>query len=268
MSIPRKIGLIAGGDELPLIFSREAAKDGEEVVAIAIDGYTSPEIERMAKTYWIKGGEFDKLVEIFRKEKIQHAVMEGKIPQSIIFSDLRVDSRVEAILKRVKNKQTQSLLAAVADELEKAGISLMDARTHLEPVLAGKGILTGREPSEAEWADIGFGRNVLLVTGSLDVGQSVVVKNQAILAIEAIEGTDSAIQRGAILGKREVVVVKMTKPDQDMRFDLPVIGKRTIETMSEYGAVMLAVEAEKTVILNKRETVEKADAAGISIVAV
>ncbi len=264
----KKIGLIAGSDELPLIFAREAVREGEEVVAIAIEGYTSPEIEKITKTYWIKVPELNKLIEIFKTEKMHHAVMEGKIPQSIIFSQLDFDEKTKTILKKVRNKQTQSLLKGVADELEKEGISLMDARSYLNSVLAVNGILTRREPAENEWIDIEFGKNVLKVIGSLDVGQSVVVKNQAILAIEAIEGTDFAIQRGATLGRGEAVVVKMAKPGQDMRFDLPVIGEKTIETMSEYGAVILAIEAGKTVILSKQKAIEKANTANISIVAI
>lgn len=264
----KRIGLIAGSGELALIFAREAIKDGEEVVAIAMEGYTSSEIEKITKTYWIKAGEFNKLVEILRAEKIKYAVMEGKIPQSIIFSDLNFDDRTKAILSNIKNKQTQSLLKAVADELEKEGISLIDARTHLDSILAVKGVLTEREPVANELADIEFGKNVLSAIGSLDAGQSVVVKNQAILAIEAIEGTDSAIQRGAILGRGGAVVVKMAKPEQDMRFDLPVVGEGTVETMSEYGAVVLAIEAGNTIILNKDKAIEKANSSNISIAAI
>jgi DUF1009 family protein len=264
----KKIGLIAGSDELPLIFAKEAIRDGKAVVAVAIEGYTSPEIEKITKTYWIKAPELGKLIEIFKAEKIHHAVMEGKIPQSIIFSQLDFDEKTIAILKKVKNKQTQSLLKGVADELEKEGINLMDARRCLNSVLAVKGTLTRREPGKNEWMDIKFGKNVLKVIGSLDVGQSVVVKNQAILAIEAIEGTDSAIRRGAILGRGEAVVVKMAKPEQDMRFDLPVIGEKTIETMSEYGAVVLAIEAGKTVVLSKQKVIEEADKLNISIAAI
>lgn len=263
-----KIGLIAGSDELPLIFAKEAIGNGKEVVAVAIDGYTSPELDKITKTYWINAGEFSKLIEILRAEKIKHAVMQGKIPQSIIFSDLNFDETTKGILRKIKNKQTQSLLKAVADELAKQGVSLIDARSHLGSVLAVKGVLTRRKPTENEWVDIEFGRNVLKAIGSLDVGQSVVVKNQAILAIEAIEGTDSAIQRGAILGRGGAVVVKMAKPDQDMRFDLPVIGDKTIETMFEYGALALAIEAGKTAILSRQKAIEKANAENISIVAI
>lgn len=264
----KRIGLIAGSGELPLIFAREAIENGEEVVTTAISGYTSPEIEKITKTHWINAGEFSKLIQTLRAEKIELAVMEGKVPQSIIFSDLNFDDRTKAILAKVKNKQTQSLLKAVADELEKEGVTLMDARSYLGSVLAVEGTLTRRKPTENEWMDIEFGKNVLKVIGSLDVGQSVVVKNQAILAIEAIEGTDPAIQRGAILGKEGAVVVKMTKPKQDMRFDLPVIGEKTVETMSEYAAAVLAIEAGKTAILGKQKAIEKANAESISIVAI
>ena len=263
-----KIGLIAGSDRLPLVFAEEAKRCGEEVVAVAIDGYTSPEIEGKAKIYWIKPGELGKIVEIFRAEKIERAAMEGKIPQSIIFSDLEFDHRAKLILDRAKSRQTQSLLKAVADELKTHGITLIDARTHLDSLLAVKGNMTKRKPREKELADIEFGRNVLNVIGSLDVGQSVVVKNCAILAIEAIEGTDAAIRRGAVLGKGGAVVVKMTKPNQDLRFDLPVVGERTVTTMGEFGAEVLAIETGKTIILDKAETIRKADEENICIVAI
>ena len=268
MSESKKFGLIAGSDELPLIFAREAVKMGENVIAIAIEDYTSPEIEKVVKTYWVQGGEFRKIIEILKSEKIQRAVMQGKIPQSIIFSDLRFDNMAETILKEASNRQTQALLGAIANELEKYGITLLDARTYLTPVIAVEGTLTEREPDEREWKDINFGKKVLEVTGSLDIGQSVVIKNQAILALEAIEGTDSAIKRGAILGKGKVTVVKMAKPNQDMRFDLPVIGLKTIEMMAGCGATVLAIEAGKTVILNGEEVINKANSAGISVVAI
>lgn len=265
---PKRIGLIAGSDSLPLVFAEEARKCGTEVVAVAIEGFTSIDIDSKARTYWIKPGELGKITDIFLAEKIGRVAMQGKVPQSIIFSNLKFDRKAKLILDRVKNRQTQSLLKAVADELAAHGIGLMDARTYLEPVLAVKGVLTQCEPKENEWADIEFGANVLRVIGSLDIGQSVVVKGQAILAIEAIEGTDAAIQRGTILGKGKAVVVKMAKPGQDLRFDLPVIGEKTVATMSECGADVLAIESGKTVILEKLEVVKKADASNVCIVAI
>ena len=264
----KRIGLIAGSDRLPLVFAEEAEKDGVEIVAVAIDGHTSPEIDRKAKTYWIKPGELGKIAKIFLAENVHRVVMEGKIPQSIIFSGLDFDKKAKSILSRVKDRQTQSLLKAVAEEFEAQGITLMDARTHLSSVLAVNGVLTKRKPEKNELMDIEFGRSVLNIIGSLDIGQSVVVKERAILAIEAIEGTDAAIERGAILGRGKVVVVKMAKPEQDMRFDLPVIGIKTIETMSEHGAGVLAIEAGKTVILEKLEVIKSADNLNISIVGI
>lgn len=261
----RKIGLIAGSDQLPFIFIEEAKKSGEEVVVAAIEGFTSREIEKKAKTFWLKPGQLDRIAAIFKTHDVKYAAMEGRIPQSIIFSDTDFDSKAKAILSSLENRQTQSLLKAVAGELESHGISLLDARTHLDPVIAKKGVMTIRKPEKNEWIDIEFGRNVLTALGPLDVGQSVVVKKGAILAIEAIEGTDAAIERGAVLGKEKSIVVKMAKPDQDMRFDLPVIGAETIDVMCRYGACTIAIEAGKTVVLDKSMVVKKADEGNIAI---
>ncbi len=261
-----KIGLIAGSDDLPLILAREAAGENE-VIAIAIKGYTSEEIETLvSKTYWVGVGEIGKAIDIFSSQKVTRAVMAGKIPQSIIFADIELDVRAQAVLKNAKDRQTESLLKAVAREFEKGGIQLLDARTYLGGALCKRGVLTGRRPTGGELGEIAFGRKILRQISGFDIGQTIVVKEMAVLAIEAIEGTDAAIRRAARLSKPGIVVVKMAKAHQDMRFDLPVIGITTIKTLREVKASVLAIESKRTVILNKDEVIRLANGINLSIV--
>ncbi len=263
-----KIGLIAGSDELPLVFAAGAAKANKAVVAIAFKGYTSREIEALARTYWLDGVNVGEVLEILNKEDIKSVVMEGKIPHSIVLSEESVDSGTMAVLDHVRDFQTQTILGRAASFLETLGITVMDARTHLEPVLCPRGNLTARAPSENEQREIEFGIEILNTLGPADIGQLVAVKNRVVLAVEAIEGTDEAIKRGAELGGEGVVIVKMAKPNQDMRFDLPVIGERTIKIMSDYGVKAIAVESGKTVILNREKVIKLADADGIALIGV
>ncbi len=263
-----RIGLIAGGDELPLVFADEAAKDGKSIIAIAFKGYTSPEIDSRAKTYWLDSINTGDVLNILQKEGIKSIAMEGKIPHSILLSENNIDSGTASMLGRVKDFQTQTVLKRAAGFLEGLGIAVIDARTYLAPVLCPKGSLTKRQATEAEKADIEFGVRILAEIGSADIGQLVAVKNRVVIAVEAIEGTDEAIKRGALLGGDGVVIVKMSKPGQDMRFDLPVIGSGTLKTMADCGVSVLAVESGKTVVLNKKAVIDFADNLGITIAGV
>jgi UDP-2,3-diacylglucosamine hydrolase len=263
-----KIGLVAGSDELPLIFADEAAKDGKEVVAIAFRGYTSPGIVQKARTYWIESVNAEEVLEILKKEQIKSLAMEGKLPHSLVLSGGKSDPASSVLLDRNGDLQTQTILRRAAELLKIMGIEVMDARTYLEPVLCPEGRITNRVPDESEQADIEFGKSVLEKIGSADIGQLVAVKNGVVLAVEAIEGTDEAIKRGAALGGPGIVVVKTAKPMQDMRFDLPVIGERTIRTMADCGAGTLGAESGKTVLLNREEVIRLADKSGITIIGI
>jgi UDP-2,3-diacylglucosamine hydrolase len=260
-----RIGLIAGSDELPLVFADEAAKDGKSVVAVAFKGYTSPKIDSKAKTYWLDSINIGEVLDILRKEQIKSVAMEGKIPHSILLSGNNIGTGTAAMLGRVKDFQTQTVLKRAAGFLEGLGIAVMDARTYLSPVLCPEGSLTKRQATDAEKADIEFGVRILSEIGSADIGQLVAVKNRVVIAVEAVEGTDEAIKRGALLGGDGVVIVKMSKPGQDMRFDLPVIGIGTLKTMADCGVSVLAVESKKTVVLNKSTVIDFADNLGITI---
>lgn len=263
-----KLGLIAGSDELPLVFAGEARKDGKDVVAIAFKGHTSSELDSLAKTYWLETVNVQEMLSIINREGIKSLAMEGRIPHSLVLSEKSMDSGAISMLENVKDLQTQSILRRAADFLGGLGVNVIDARTYLGPVLCPRGVLTGREPDERELMDMEFGKSILEKIGSADIGQMVAVKNRVVLAVEAIEGTDKAIARGGALGGPGTVIVKTAKPDQDMRFDVPVAGERTVAAMAEWKAGALALESGKTVLLNRERMLGLADKAGITIVGV
>ncbi len=263
----KKLGLIAGSGPLPLLFAREA-KGESTVVAVALSGYTSPELEGLVdKICWVKLGELDRAIKFLLSEGVKQAVMAGKIPQSVLLSRTGFTEETTLLLDKLSSKQTESVLMAVTGELEKRGINLIDGREYLSSSLVTRGVLTQRQPTEGELKDIEFGKMMVKEIGRLDIGQMVVVKRGIVLAVEAIEGTDEAIRRGADWGGERVVIVKMSKPQQNMRFDIPVVGKETLQLLKEIKAAVLAIEAEKTVILNKEESLKIADEAGICVIA-
>jgi UDP-2,3-diacylglucosamine hydrolase len=264
-----KIGLIAGNGLFPLEFARAAKAQGLEVVVAAHEGETSPEIEKIADAVtWIKVGQLGKLIKIFKDHGVSDVLMAGGIKKTRLFSGALPDLRGAALLAKMLHKKDDSLLRAVAAELESEGITVRESTLFLDSILAPVGVITRRKPSKGEWKDIEFGWQMAKEIGRLDIGQTVVVKDQAVLAVEAIEGTDEAIRRGGRLCSEGAVVVKICKPAQDLRFDLPAAGTQTVRSMLEVKAVCLAVEARKTIILEREQVIREADAAGISIVGV
>jgi len=265
----RKIGLIAGNGRFPLIFAREAKRAGVEVVALAIKKETSPSLVNLVdRIHWVDVGQLGDLIEICKKEGITRAVMAGQVKHTRLFSEVKLDSRAMALLAGVKDKKANSLLGAVADELSREGIELIDSASYLAHLLPSPGILTRRKPTQKEWQDIEFGHKMAKEIAGLDIGQTVVVKDQAVLAVEGMEGTDRTIRRGGKLGKGNVVVVKVSKPQQDRRFDLPIVGERTIEVLKEAKAKVLAFSARSTILLDRDKVVKSANKNGISLVAV
>ena len=228
--------------------------------------------------YWLSLGELSRLIDTFHKEGVAKAIMAGQVKHKQIFSSIRPDWRLAKLLLSLRTKNTDMLLGAVAKVLGDEGIELIPSTSYLEPLLATPGVLTSRAPSEQEQLDINYGREVALAIAGFDLGQTVVVASQACVAIEAMEGTDAAIERaGAIMQTldddpstldRSLTVVKVAKPKQDMRFDVPVIGIRTIETMRNAHATCLAIEARRTLIFDRDKVIEQADRAGIAIVAI
>ncbi len=265
----RKIGLIAGNGKFPLIFAQEAKRVGAELVALAIKKETSPRLENLVdRIHWVNVGQLGNLIEICKKEGITRAVMAGQVRHTRLFGQVKLDARAMALLAGVKDKKANSLLGAVADELLREGIELIDSATYLSHLLPSPGILTRRKPTQKEWRDIEFGHKMAKEIAGLDIGQTVVVKDQTVLAVEGMDGTDRTIKRGGKLGRGDVVVVKVSKPQQDRRFDLPIIGERTIEVLKQAKAKVLAFSARSTILLDREKVVKSANQNGISLVAV
>lgn len=279
MVLKQKLGIIAGNGRFPFLVLDAAHAQGYEVVVAAIKEETSPEIEsRGAKSVrWLSLGELSKLIETFHREGVTRAVMAGQVKHKQIFSSIRPDWRLAKLLLSLTTRNTDSLLGAVAKVLADEGIILENSTALLEPLLAKAGVLTKRAPSEAERKNIEYGRTVALALGQYDIGQTVVIAEGACVAVEAMEGTDATIERaGQIMASlepdksvldRSLTVVKVAKPKQDMRFDVPVIGVKTVEVMQKAGAACLAVDAGKCLLLDGDKVIVAADAARIAIVA-
>lgn len=265
----RKIGLIAGNGQLPLIFAQQAKQEGVSLVAVAHRGETSKAIEELADAVtWVYVGELGKIIRTFQRAGVKEAVMAGGIKKAKLLSNFRPDLRGMAFLARMRSRDDDRLLRGVADELEGEGIAVLESTLFLTQAMASEGVLTRRSPNAEQWEDIRFGFQMAKEVGRLGVGQSVVVKKRVIVAVEAVEGTDAAIRRGGELGKEGFVVVKASKPEQDLRFDVPTVGKDTIQALHESKGAVLAVEAGRTILLEKAEMLKEADRLGIAVVAV
>jgi hypothetical protein len=263
-----KIGLIAGNGNFPIAFARAAKEKGMQVIAVAHEGETLPELANLVDgIFWVKVGQLGKIIHIFKEQGVVDVLMAGGIKKTRLFGNTLPDLRGMALLAKMVHKKDDSLLRAVADELESEGIIVRESTLYLDSIIAQKGILTKRKPAKAERRDIEYGWHLAKEIGRLDIGQTVVLKDQVILAVEAIEGTDEAIRRGGKLCGQDSVVVKVCKPQQDLRFDLPAIGAQTIKSMVEVKASCLAVEAGKTIIIERETVIHEADRAGISIIA-
>jgi UDP-2,3-diacylglucosamine hydrolase len=218
--------------------------------------------------FWIKVGQLGKLIDIFKEQGVKDVMMAGGIKKTRIFGGAVPDLRGITFFAKMIHKKDDAILRGVADELQSEGITVRESTLYLESILATPGVLTKRKPSNEEQKDIDFGWQMAKAIGKLDIGQTVIVKGQAVLAVEAIEGTDEAIRRGGLLCGQGAVVIKVCKPMQDLRFDLPAIGAQTIQTMEHVKASCLAIEAGKTIIFDRETVVREADRAGIAIVAV
>jgi len=263
-----RIGLIAGSGQFPLIFAKAAALRGLSVYAAALHHEADPGLTDHVDTIeWINLGQVKKIIRFFRKNQVTEAVMMGAVRKTRIFSDLKPDLKAIAILAGVRHTHDDGLLRAFAASLQKEGIHIQPATALLPDLLAPSGCWTQRKPSRSERADIELGWRLAKEIGRLDIGQCVVVGGGSVLAVEAIDGTDATIRRGGELGQGAAVVVKVCKPGQDERFDIPAAGVQTIETMGAAGAAVLAIEAGKTVVFDRDEMISLADASGIAIVA-
>jgi DUF1009 family protein len=279
LTISKRLGLIAGNGTFPFLVLDAARAQGLDVIVAAIKEEASPEIESRGAVvvHWLSLGELSKLIETFQRENVTRAVMAGQVKHKQIFSSIRPDWRLAKLLLSLGTRNTDSLLGAVAKVLADEGITLESSTSLLEPLLAKSGVLTKRAPSEQELTNLEYGRIVARHMAQYDIGQTVVVAEAACVAIEAMEGTDSAIERaGQIMQSldadastlsRELTVVKIAKPNQDLRFDVPVIGVKTIQVMQTTGATCLALDAGKCLLIDGDPIIAAADAAGITIVA-
>lgn len=265
----KPLGLIAGNGKFPLLFARKARSRGYHVVAAAVRGDTSFALRFCVdKLAWFKVGELKKLFAFFAQEGVREVIMAGQVsPDNLFEKNVVFDKEFQGIFNAIRDRKADTIFSAIADKLQARGIRLVDSTFLLKEYLAPKGTLTRRAPTERELDDIEFGANIARAMGGMDVGQTVVVKEKAIVAIEAMEGTDRTIARGGGIARDGAVVVKMSKPGQDPRFDVPVVGVRTIQTMIRARAGCLGIEAGKTLLLDQDRCVRLANQAGICIVA-
>jgi len=265
-----KFGLIAGNGRFPLLVLEAARSQGIEMVVAAIKEETLPEIEQHAQTvHWLSLGQLGKLIKMFKAEGVNQAIMAGQVKHKQIFSSIVPDLKMLRLLTSLATKNTDSLIGAVAGVLEQEGIRLLDSIAFLEPLLPPPGILTKRAPTEEEQQDLDYGYRLARELGRLDIGQTVVVSGGACVAVEAMEGTDAVLERAASLANgRPLRAVKLAKPNQDLRFDVPVIGPGTVQAMTRLGVTAAAIEARKTLMIDRSDLLSQADAAAIAIVAV
>jgi len=262
-----KIGLIAGSGKFPILIAETAAKKGLKIIAVAHKGETDPELEKKVSSItWVGLGQFGHLLEAFKLSGVNKVLMAGGIKKTNMFKNLRLDLKGMAIAGKLLVYHDDDILRAVAHELEKEGIRVVSSAIYLPELLAPEGCFTKRRPSKEELTDIEFGWEMAKELGRLDIGHCVVVKRKTVLALEAIEGTDKTILRGGELAHKGAVVIKVCKPDQDLRFDLPAVGLNTIMTMSRVKASTLAIESGKTLVFDKEAMIRLANEGGISII--
>jgi UDP-2,3-diacylglucosamine hydrolase len=265
------LGIIAGTGMLPLDVAEEAVRNGHHVVAIAFSGLTDAGIERRARdTVWLKLGQLDKAIAALKSRGIDRVVLVGKIDKSHLMRpwNVRPDRRTLRIIRSLVDRRDDTILGAISAEFAQDGIVVDDITRWAGRLMAPLGVVGKATPSDRQWNDIAFGRTMALGIGGLDIGQTVAVKNSAVIVVEAIEGTDRAIRRIGDLGFRHAVVVKMAKPNQDMRFDVPGVGPTTIESLIAVNAKVLAMEAHKTIMAESGAMMDKANRAGIAVVGI
>ena len=267
-----RLGLIAGNGRFPFLVLDAARGAGHDVTVIALKEETFPDLATLAARppaaafHWVSLGQLGKWIKVLKSAGVTHAVMAGQVKHTKLFADIVPDMTALGVLMRLKSRNTDALISAVADVLSENGISLMESTAFLAPLLARPGVLTGRPPNDEEVADFQFGYGIADALAGLDIGQTIAVKAAAVVAVEAMEGTDQVIARAGQLAGSGVRVIKVAKPGQDMRFDVPVVGVSTIAAMRAAGAPALSVDAGKTLMIDGDAIIRAADASGIAIV--
>ena len=263
------IGLIAGGGQFPLLFAEAAKIKGKKVIAIAHANESLPELEQATdEICWVKLGQLGKIINFFKSNDVSEAVFAGTITKTRIFRDVLPDLKGISLWNKIDVRQDDAILRAVAGAIEDEGIKILPSTCYLDHLFFPKGLLTKKKLSADQWEDVKFGWKIAREVGRLDIGQCVVVRERSVMAIEAIEGTDAAIKRGGELARSKAVVVKLKKPNQDFRFDLPATGLKTIETIGSVDGSVLAVEAGQSLLFDKEEMVNAANRMKISVVGI
>jgi len=263
-----RVGIIAGAGQFPLLLARQLRLQGLETVAVALEEEADAALEaEVDRTHWQPVGRVGRLLKVLRKESVRHAILAGKVQKTRIFRDFRPDLRALTLLWGLRDRRDDTILSKVAEVLASEGIELLPQTFAMEPYLPAPQVFTRRQPTADERADIDFGAALAREVGRLDVGQTVVVKSCAVLAVEAIEGTDAAIRRGGTLGGPGAVAVKVAKPQQDPRFDVPAVGLETVRACSDAGVRVLAFEARKTFFFQQERALEEAERHGIAVLA-
>ncbi len=264
-----KIGLIAGAGSLPLEFLKSAQEKNVEVVIFGIKGITDPSLESYGKIVWIDFGKLQQLIDKLKEEDIKNLVMLGKIEHKVLLENItEFDQRALQFLAKLQDKRAVPILEGLINELEEEGFKFIDPLPFLERILVKEGVLTDTKPTENQLKDANFGLKIAKAVANLDIGQTVVVKDQIVIAVEAIEGTDKCILRGGELGGEGTVVCKVARKNQDMRYDVPVIGVQTLKSMVEAKAKVLAVEAGKTYLIDKENFIKFANQNGIVVIGI
>ena len=264
-----KIGIIAGGGQFPLLFTEAAQKLGKYVVVVAHKGETDKKVVKAADSArWVKLGQLGKVISFFKKEGVHEIVFLGPITKTQIFRDLLPDLKGLTLWNKIDKKQDDAILRAIADALAEEGILVIESTIYLQHLLFPAGVLTKTKPNKSQIKDIEFGWRNARAIGELDIGQCVVVRDRAVVAVEAIEGTDAAILRGGELAREKAVVVKVRKPGQDFRFDLPATGVTTLETLKKVKGAVLAVEAGQSILFDREKMIDEANKSGIVVVGV
>lgn len=264
-----KIGVIAGGGQFPLLFIEAARKAGREVVVIAHKGETDKAVVASADaSCWVKLGQLGKIIKFFKQQGVGETVFLGTITKTKIFRDILPDLKGLSLWNKIDSKQDDAILRAIASTLEEEKIQVLESTLYLRHLLFPAGVLTKKKPNKEQKKDIEFGWKNARAIGRMDIGQCVVVRNLSVVAVEAIEGTDATIKRGGKLAKEKAVVVKLRKPGQDFRFDLPATGLKTIETLAAVDGAVLAVEANQSLLFDRDKVVKLANKAGIVVVGV
>jgi DUF1009 family protein len=265
----KRLGIIAGNGRFPLLVAQEARRQGCWIVAVGHQGETLPELEPLVdEIEWIRVGQIGRMITRFQQSGVREVVMAGGITKTRLFTEVRPDLRALMLLAKLRTKDDDAILRGLAAELERSGLVVGDSVQYLSALMATPGPMTAKRPTAEEQDDIKYGWEVAKAVGRLGIGQCIIVKHKVILAVEAAEGTDETIRRGARLAHGGAVVIKVSKPGQDQRFDLPTIGAATVTVMAESGASVIAVEAGRSLLLDRDELLSQADRAGIAVVGV